>query len=103
MPEIINWLSANPVRWVVPAILVVSVIGVPVAFLREKRRSSVPAHVAEMRAWRGLSTQEQAAIDAQAIKVAAFREHDAEVRAGAEQAARLAVERAARTNALYHP
>jgi hypothetical protein len=96
-------ISEILVRLLIPAVLVVAVVGVPVAFWREKRRSSVPAHVAEMRAWRALSTQEQAAADAQAMKVAAFREHDAEVRAGAEQAARLAVERAAAINVQYHP
>jgi hypothetical protein len=90
-------------RLLVPAIVVVAVLGVPLAMWWEKHRPSVPAHVAEMAAWRRLSTQEQAAADAQAMKDAAFREHDAEVREGAEQAARLAVERAARTNVPYHP
>lgn len=69
----------------------------------ERIRPSVPVHVAEMRAWRGMSTQEQAAADVQAMQEAAFWEHEAVVRAGAEESARLAVQRAAEINVQYHP
>jgi hypothetical protein len=37
MPEIWNWLAANPARWVVPAVLLVAVVGLAVMLWRERR------------------------------------------------------------------
>ncbi|MCL8016943.1 hypothetical protein [Streptomyces sp. AS02] len=100
MPEILS----EPQRWVIPAVLIVSVVGTPLYLWWEKRRPSVPAYVAEMRGWRRLSTAQQAAADREAIVTAAFFEEvDAEARQRAEEAARLAVERAAQINALTRP
>jgi hypothetical protein len=85
-------------------LLLIAVFGIPWMLRREKRRSSVPAHVKEMQAWRGLSTQEQAAADGAALDAAdAFEWARAEARERAEDAARLAVERAADINVQYHP
>jgi hypothetical protein len=91
-------------RVLIPAILILAVIGVPLAMWWEKHRPTVPAHVAEMRAWRRLSTQEQAAVDAEAITIrVCIDQTNKEAAARAEEAVRLAVERAARTNALFRP
>lgn len=87
-------------RWVIPAILLLALVGVPVALWWERRRPSVPDNVVELRAWRGLSTAEQAAVDAGAIEAAAGREA---ARRGAEESAQLAAARAAEVNALFRP
>lgn len=85
-------------------LLLIAVFGIPWMLRREKRRSSVPAHVEQMRAWRRLSTQEQAAADGAALDAAdAFERARAEARERAEDAARLAVERATEVNALFRP
>jgi hypothetical protein len=95
---------SDPQRWLIPAVLIVSLVGLPVVFWWERRRPSVPARVVEMRAWRGLSTQKQAAADGAALDAAdAFERARAEARERAEDAARLAVERAADINVQYHP
>jgi len=101
MPELVHWLLANPVRWVIPAVLLLALVGLPAALWWEKRRPTVPAHVAEMRAWRRLSTGEQAAADEAALEEASVVE--AAARRDAEDAARLLVERATEVNALFHP
>lgn len=108
MPEIVRWFAENPVRWVVPAVFLLAVVGIPVALWWEKRRPSVPAHVAEMAAWRRLSTEEQAAVDAEALAEGLVAGgFDAAVRARAEESARLAAQlaaqRAAEINVQYHP
>jgi hypothetical protein len=91
-------------RLLIPAVLILAVIGLAIALWWEKRRPTVPAHVAEMRAWRRLSTKEQAAVDAEAITIrVTIDQTNKEAAARAEEAVRLAVERAARTNALFHP
>jgi hypothetical protein len=91
-------------RLLIPTILIIAVIGLAIALWWEKRRPTVPAHVAQMRAWRRLSTKEQAAVDADAIATgAAIDTANKEAAARAEEAVHLALERAARTNALFHP
>lgn len=100
MPEILS----EPQRWVIPAILLVSVIGTPLYLWWEKRRPSVPAYVAEIRGWRRLSTSQQAAADREAIATAALFEEDAvDVIHRAEESAQFAAEQFARTNVLYRP
>lgn len=96
-------LSELIARAAIPAVLVVALLGFPVALWWEKRRPTVPEHVAELRAWRSLSTAEQAAADREEIAVAAFEESEADVVHRAEESARFAAEMAARTNVLYHP
>lgn len=90
---------SEPQRWVIPAVLIVSAVGVPVALMWERMRPSVPVYVEEMRAWRGLSASEQAAVDAEALAVDGF---DA-VRGRVEERARIAELRAAEINAQFHP
>lgn len=91
-------------RLLIPALLVLALVGLPVAFWWEKHRPSVPAHVAEMRAWRGLSTGEQAAADAEAVAIrVAIDKANEEAADRAKEAAQLAVDRATNVNALYHP
>lgn len=100
MPDFLS----EPQRWVLAAVMVVAVLGVPLMLWWERRRPSVPEDVAAMRAWRRLSTAQQAAADREAIVTGAFFEEvDAEARWRAEDAARVAVERAAEINALHHP
>ena len=100
MPEIVHWLSANPVRWVVPAVLLVACAGVPVALWWEKRHPSIPAHVVQARAWRALSTASCSAVDSAALDLGEQAELDAV--ADAEDAARDLVHRT-QVNALYRP
>ncbi|WP_329376226.1 hypothetical protein [Streptomyces sp. NBC_01483] len=91
-------------RLLIPTILIVSVAGLRIAFWWEKHRPTVPAHVAEMAAWRRLSTQEQAAADAEAIAEGMVADgFDAAARARAEESVRRAVQRATEVNALFRP
>lgn len=90
----------DPQRWLVPAVLLLCIAGIPLALWWERRHPSVPAHVAEMRAWRGLSTAEQEAVDTAALDLGEQAELDA--LADAEDAARDLVHRT-QVNALYHP
>lgn len=100
MPELVHWLLAHPVRWVVPAVLLVSCAGIPLALRWEKHHPSIPADVAEMRAGRGLSTAEQEDVDTAALDLGEQAELDAEADAG--DVARDLVRRA-QINASYHP
>jgi hypothetical protein len=89
-------------RWVIPAILLLALVGVPVSLWWERRRPSVPDNVVELRAWRRRAAAEQAARDVEAL--AAVADADAEARADAAEMAGLrAVERAVKANALYRP
>jgi hypothetical protein len=100
MPELVHWLFAHPVRWVVPAVLLVACAAVPVGLWWEKHHPSVPAEVAELRAWRRLSAAEQEAVDTAALDLGEQAVLDAE--ADAEDAARDLVHRA-QINASYRP
>ncbi|MDX2658330.1 hypothetical protein PV402_39790 [Streptomyces scabiei] len=90
---------SDPVRWVIPAILLAAVAGIPLSLLWEKvRPSSYTARVgdavgADLAVWRGLSADQQAAADAFAL----------EAQESAEDAARLVVERASQANARSRP
>lgn len=100
MPEFLS----EPQRWVIPAVLIASAVGVPVALMWERMRPSVPAHVEEMRAWRELSASGQAAADAEALAEGAAADgFDAAVWGRLEERARLAELRAAEINAQLHP
>jgi hypothetical protein len=91
-------------RLLIPTVLIVSVVGLRIAFWWEKHRPTVPAHVAEMAAWRRLSTQEQAAADNKALAEGMVADgFDAAARAQADKSVRLAVERATEVNALFRP
>lgn len=104
-------------RGLIPAILIIAVIGVPLAMWWEKHRPSVPEHVARMRAWRSLSVREQHKHDDAALDVAEKAETGT-VRSPYErlrkcpdvlvdaEAARYTASRmaeAAQRNALFHP
>lgn len=99
---------SEPVRWVIPAILLVGVLGVFFMLWRERSRpSSYPSSAAHrsalasvedgsapnLAAWRAMSTERQAAHDAAVLD--------------AQDAAQAAAERAegdaARWNSLYRP
>lgn len=84
MPEIVS----EPQRWVIPAILLVSIVGTALDVWREKRRptSYKRRWEAEMAEWRSMSTSAQAAHDDAALAAAEAAE-------GA----------AARSHALYRP
>ncbi|MFJ8657416.1 hypothetical protein ACIRNU_34400 [Streptomyces rochei] len=84
MPEIVS----EPQRWVIPAILLVSVVGTALEVRREKRRptSYKRRWEAAMAEWRAMPTEAQAAHDNAALAAA--------------EAAETA---AARTHALYRP
>jgi hypothetical protein len=106
------------VRLLIPTVLVVSVVGLRIAFGWEKRRPSVPEHVARMRSWRSLPRREQRKHDDAVLDAAEraetgtlrtprerLREYP-DVRIGAEEAARCTASRmaeAAQRNALFHP
>lgn len=84
MPEIVS----EPQRWVIPAILLVSVVGTALNVWWERRRptSYKRRWEAEMAEWRLMSTSAQAARDNAALAAA--------------EAAEAA---AARSHALYRP
>lgn len=69
------------VRWVVPAILVVSVVGALLVLWRERRPSYRQRWEGEMAAWRAMSARAQEAHDnavldaAEAAETAAARTH----------------------------
>lgn len=78
---------SDPQRWVIPAILVVSLIGAPLALWWEKRRPSSYTRCPEvLEAWRSMSSDAQEA-------------HDNAVLDAAEAAERAA----AQTHSLYGP
>lgn len=117
MSEILNWLSVNPVRWVVPAVLLVAVLGIPVALWWERRRSSTSEYVARMWSRRAPAPahrgHDEAALDAAELaetgRVRPPRERlraVPDVLVDAEEAARWTASRmaeAAQRNALFHP
>jgi hypothetical protein len=90
----------DPQRWLVPAVLLLSAAGIPLALWWERRRPSVPKHVVRARAVRGLSAAEQEAVDIAALDLGEQAVLDVE--ADAEDAARDLVHRA-RVNDLYRP
>lgn len=109
MPELVHWLFTHPVRWVVPAVLLVSCAAVPVALWWERRHpSSYPAQqealesagVDSMDGWHGLSTEEQEAADTASLDLVEQAELDAED--DARDAAQFLAQRV-QVNALYHP
>lgn len=78
---------SDPVRWVIPAILVVSVVGTLLALWWEQRRPSYRQRwEAEMVAWRSMSSGAQAAHDHAVL-----------------DAAEAAESAAARGDSLYRP
>ncbi|KFG02743.1 hypothetical protein IQ62_00225 [Streptomyces scabiei] len=86
---------SEPVRWVIPAILLLAVAGIPLSLLWEKVRPSSYTRrpregTGELASWRRLPTYEQAALDREVLDAA-------------EDAARVAVERSAEINVLYRP
>ncbi|MGW2725750.1 hypothetical protein [Streptomyces sp. NPDC001492] len=107
MSEIVNWLSANPIRWVVPAVLLIAVVGTPLALWWEKHHPSVP----EQR--KGNRATDEAALDAAELaetgRVRPARDSlrtPPMVLVDAEESARWAASRmaeAAQRNALFHP
>jgi hypothetical protein len=85
---------SEPVRWVIPAILIVAVLGVVIQLWWERRHpSSYPGsreQAGEGLACESMSTKDQAAADEAALQ-------------HAEEAAQVAVDRAVQINAVYHP
>jgi hypothetical protein len=102
MPEFVHWLLAHPVRWVVPAVLLVSVLGVVLALCWERRRPSsfTRRRTDDLPWWGLLSAEEQEAVDTAVLGLAEEAELDARQNA-AESAEFLAG--LAQHNALFHP
>lgn len=62
---------SEPQRWVIPAILIVSVLGTVLAVWWERRRPSAATRRPEVLAsWRAMSTEAQAAHDNAALNAA---------------------------------
>ena len=91
-------ISELIVRALIPAVLLIALVGIPLMLWWECRRPSSFTRGAALRgplaAWRSLSTAEQAAQDAAAI------EATAEAEAHAEEAGQVAVDRAVEINTL---
>jgi hypothetical protein len=102
--SLLDFLS-QPQRWVIPAVLLVSVAGVLLNLWWERRRPSSytrrMARLAELAEWRAKSTAEQEAVDEAALDAAEQAEIDA--RMEASEAAADLLERRARINVQYHP
>lgn len=101
MSDLVSWLCANLVRWVVPAVVLVAVLGLVVALLWECWRA--PARDRERRqelegvAWMRQPAGAQAGYDADVLAAS-----DAASRRAAELAAELVVRaEAARVGHLY--
>jgi len=95
-------LLSEPQRWVIPAVLVVSAVGAGISTWWEKRHpTSYTRRPDVMGAWAAMTAGEQEAYDTAVLN----RVEQAELyaRVDAEEAARAAVEDAARRNVLYHP
>lgn len=89
MPEFVS----EPQRWVIPAVLLVALVGGLLAVWWERRRpSSYTRRVGAMAAWESMSSAAQAAHDNTVLEAA----EAAEV-----VSARMA--EAAKRNALFHP
>ncbi len=109
--SLLDFLS-QPQRWVIPAVLLVSVVGVVVNLWWERRRPSSytrrMAQLAELADWRERSTAEQAAADEEVAKAAAqaqrtARRADRAARRHTAQTAERLLEEQTRINALHHP
>jgi predicted membrane-bound mannosyltransferase len=98
MPEIVHWLAAEPVRWLVPLTLLAAVVGIPVMLWWERRH---PPAARPLEAWRALPTEVQAAHD-QAV-VGASESAVRLVSADAEQIVRAEARRLARRSAGPKP
>lgn len=109
--SLLDFLS-QPQRWVIPAVLLVSVAGVLLNLWWERRRPSSytrrMAQLAELAEWRAKSTAEQAADDEAVTKAVVQAERNARraeraARRHAAGAAERLLEEQARINALHHP
>jgi hypothetical protein len=64
MSEIVSWLLANPVRWLVPATFLACVIGIPLMLWWERRRpSAYSRRSGVLGSWRAASATVQAAYE----------------------------------------
>lgn len=98
MPDFLS----EPQRWVIPAVLIVSVVGTPLYLWWERRHpSSYTRRPDAMAEWRGLSTAEQEEVDNASLDLAEQAEIDA--RQDAVEAAEHLLERRAIVNAQFHP
>ncbi|GAA3591250.1 hypothetical protein [Streptomyces osmaniensis] len=97
MPDFLS----EPQRWVIPAVLIVSVAGVVANLWWERRHPSSYTRRPDVLAeWRGLSTAEQEEVDNASLDLAEQAEIDA--RQDAAEAAENLLNRA-RINVLHHP
>lgn len=102
MPEIVDWLAANPVRWAIPSVFLVALIGTPLMLWWERRNPTSYTRGGDLAWWGLLSAEEQEDVDTASLDEAEQAEIDARADA-AEAADQLAVELAARNNVLNHP
>lgn len=95
-------ILAEPQRWAIPAVFIVSAIGAVLSLWWERRRpTSYTRQPGVLGAWRGMTAAEQEAVDTASLDLAEQAELDA--KSAAEEAAQLAVERAVHINTLTHP
>lgn len=93
---------SEPQRWALPAVLVVALVGTPVALWWERQRpSSYTRRPEVLEEWRSLSVAAQQAYD-NAVLDANEAAEDA-VRRAVDTQMQRAVEDAARRNVPYHP
>ncbi|MEU5323038.1 hypothetical protein AB0G67_40740 [Streptomyces sp. NPDC021056] len=98
-------MLSQPQRWVIPAVLLIALLGIPWMLRRERRRpSSYTRRAGSVQAWLALPSAKQAATDRRTLARSARAEAgDTETSERLEAAGRAAVEAASRTNSLYHP
>jgi hypothetical protein len=103
MPEFLS----EPVRWVIPAVLVVSVAGVVVSLWWEKRRPSsfTRRRPDALAAWHSLPAGAQEAVDKAVLDAAEAAEAAAKAAVARAVDAQMeaAIQEAAKRNALFHP
>ena len=95
MPEFLS----EPQRWVIPAVLLIALLGVPLMLWRERHNpTSYTRRPHALAEWRALSAAEQEEVDNASLDLAEQAALDAEY--DAQEAAQLAVERATEINTL---
>jgi hypothetical protein len=98
---------SEPVRWVIPAILLIAVAGVPLMLWWERRRptSYTRRRQGALAAWHALPTGAQEAVDNIALDAAEAAEAAAKesVARAVDAQMEAAVLEAVKRNALFHP
>lgn len=91
MPEIVSWLLAEPVRWLIPATFLSCVVGIPLMLWWERRKPSSYTRRRQrevLAPWLEMSTEAQ-------------RAHDNAVLAASDAALQIVLDDAERVGHLY--